>query len=31
VGFLYDNEPDLLKVNSFIDCDNPLFILLKLM
>lgn len=31
MGFLYDNEPDFLKENSFINCDNPLFILLKLM
>lgn len=31
MGFLHDNEPDFLKVNSFINCDNPLFILLKLM
>lgn len=29
MGFLYDNEPDFLKENSFINCDNPLFILLK--
>lgn len=29
MGFLYDNEPDSLKVNTFINCDNPLFILLK--
>ena len=27
VGFLYDNEPDYYKVNSFINSDNPLFIL----
>jgi hypothetical protein len=31
MGFLYDNEPDLSKVNSFINSDNPLFILLKQM
>jgi hypothetical protein len=31
MGFLYDNEPDFLKENSFINCDNPLFILWKLM
>jgi hypothetical protein len=31
MGFLYDNEPDYLKVNTFINCDNPLFILLKQM
>jgi hypothetical protein len=31
MGFLYDNEPDSLKENSFINCDNPLFILWKLM
>lgn len=31
MGFLYDNEPDYLKVNTFTNCDNPLFILLKQM
>lgn len=31
MGLLYDNEPDLLKGNTFINSDNPLFVLLKLM
>ena len=31
MGFLYDNEPDLSRVNTIVDCDNPLFILSKLM
>ena len=31
MGFLYDNEPDQLKVNTFVNGDNPLFVLLKQM
>ena len=31
MGFLYDNEPDKLKVNTFVNGDNPLFVLLKQM